>query len=63
MALQRPDAVIGSGEGDLYAHRQLTSNSQKNGFPTIYPYRDYVDAGGLMAYTVDLAELLKAHGR
>ena len=23
------------------------------------PYRDYVEAGGLMAYTVDLAELLK----
>jgi putative ABC transport system substrate-binding protein len=23
------------------------------------PYRDYVDAGGLMAYTVDLAELLR----
>ena len=22
-------------------------------------YRDYVDAGGLMAYTVDLAELLR----
>jgi putative ABC transport system substrate-binding protein len=25
----------------------------------MYPYRDYVEAGGLMAYTVDLAELLK----
>ena len=23
------------------------------------PYRDYVDAGGLLAYTVDLAELLR----
>ena len=23
------------------------------------PYRDHVDAGGLMAYTVDLAELLR----
>ena len=23
------------------------------------PYRDYVDAGGLMAYTVDLAELMR----
>jgi putative ABC transport system substrate-binding protein len=23
------------------------------------PYRDYVEAGGLMAYAVDLAELLK----
>jgi len=23
------------------------------------PYRDYVDAGGLMAYTVDLPELMR----
>jgi len=23
------------------------------------PYRDYVDAGGLMAYTVNLAELMR----
>jgi ABC-type uncharacterized transport system substrate-binding protein len=27
--------------------------------PAMCPYRDYVDAGGLMAYTVDLAELLR----
>jgi len=27
--------------------------------PAMSPYRDYVDAGGLMAYTVDLAELLR----
>jgi putative ABC transport system substrate-binding protein len=25
----------------------------------MYPYRDYVEAGGLMAYAVDLAELLR----
>jgi len=27
------------------------------------PYRDYVEAGGLMAYTVDLAELLRHMAR
>ena len=31
--------------------------------PTMCPYRDYVDAGGLMAYTVDLAELLRRMAR
>jgi ABC-type uncharacterized transport system substrate-binding protein len=31
--------------------------------PTMSPYRDYVDAGGLMAYTVDLAELLRHMAR
>jgi putative ABC transport system substrate-binding protein len=56
----RPDAVLVSGEGDLYAHRELIAElTQKNRLPAMCPYRDYVDAGGLMAYTVDLAELLK----
>jgi putative ABC transport system substrate-binding protein len=60
MEQQRPDAVLVSGEGDLYAHRQLIAElAQKNRLPAMCPYRDYVDAGGLMAYTVDLAELLR----
>jgi putative tryptophan/tyrosine transport system substrate-binding protein len=60
MAQQRPDAVLVSGEGDLYAHRQLIAElAEKYRLPTMCPYRDYVDAGGLMAYTVDLAELLR----
>jgi putative tryptophan/tyrosine transport system substrate-binding protein len=57
---QRPDAVLVSGEGDLYAHRQLIADlAGKHRLPAIYPYRDYVEAGGLMAYAVDLAELLR----
>src|SRR4030088_1126449 len=60
MGQHRPDAVLVSGEGDLYAHRQLIAElTQKNHLPAMCPYRDYVDAGGLMAYTVDLAELLR----
>ena len=60
MAQQKPDAVLVSGEGDLYAHRQLIVElAGKHRMPTIYPYRDYVDGGGLMAYTVDLAELMR----
>ena len=60
MGQQRPDAVLISGEGDLYAHRQLIVElAEKNRLPATCPYRDYVDAGGLMAYTVDLAELLR----
>ena len=31
----------------------------KHRLPAMYPYRDYVEAGGLMAYAVDLAELLR----
>jgi putative ABC transport system substrate-binding protein len=60
MAQQRPDAVLISGEGDLYANRQLIAElTRKHRLPAMCPYRDYVDAGGLMAYTVDLAELLR----
>ena len=60
MEQQRPDAVLVSGEGDLYAHRQLIVElAEKSRLPVMCPYRDYVEAGGLMAYTVDLAELLR----
>src|SRR3954447_18296341 len=60
MAGQRPDAILITGEGDLYANRLLSAElAQKYRMPTMCPYRDYVDAGGLMAYTVDLAELLR----
>jgi putative ABC transport system substrate-binding protein len=64
MAEQRPDAVLVTGEGDLYANRQLIAElAQKYHMPMMCPYRDYVDAGGLMAYTVDLAELLRRMAR
>lgn len=57
---QRPDAVLVSGEGDLYAHRQLIAElAQKKRLPIMCPYFDYVEAGALMGYAVDLAELLK----
>ena len=60
MEQQRPDAVLVSGEGDLYANRRLIAElARKHGLPAMCPYRDYVEAGGLMAYTVDLAELLR----
>src|ERR1700726_1263699 len=60
MEQQRPDAVLVSGEGDLYAHRKLIAElAEKNRLPVMCPYRDYVEAGGLMAYAVDLAELLR----
>jgi putative tryptophan/tyrosine transport system substrate-binding protein len=60
MQQQRPDAVLVSGEGDLYAHRKLIAElAEKNRLPAMCPYRDYVEAGGLMAYAVDLAELLR----
>jgi putative ABC transport system substrate-binding protein len=56
----RPDAVLVSGEGDLYANRQLIAElAEKKRLPMMGPYRDYVEAGALMSYAVDLAELLR----
>jgi ABC transporter substrate binding protein len=38
----------------------LTSTCpKKSRLPAIYPFRDYVEAGGLMAYETDLAELFR----
>ena len=60
MEQQRPDAVLVSGEGDLYANRQLIAElSVKTRLPAMCPYRDHVEAGALMGYAVDLAELLR----
>jgi putative ABC transport system substrate-binding protein len=57
---QRPEALLVSGEGDLYAHRKLIAElAEKVRLPTMGPYRDNVETGGLMAYAVDLAELLR----
>jgi ABC-type uncharacterized transport system substrate-binding protein len=40
------------------AHRALVVElAGKHRLPVIYPYRDYVDLGGLMAYAPDLGEL------
>ena len=65
MAQQRPDAVLVSGEGDLYANRQLIAElAVKKRLPTICPYRDYVEAGALMGYALDLrGSLLRRMGR
>ena len=49
MVQEGTDAVLVSGEGDLYAHRELIVQlAEKHRLPTMCPYRDYVDAGGLM---------------
>jgi putative ABC transport system substrate-binding protein len=39
--------------------RRLVDLAAKNRLPTVYPWREGVDAGGLMAYGPDLADLLR----
>jgi ABC-type uncharacterized transport system substrate-binding protein len=53
-----PDAIIVSGTAEFYPYRQLIVELvEKSRLPAMYPYREYAEAGGLMAYGTDLAEL------
>jgi putative tryptophan/tyrosine transport system substrate-binding protein len=55
---ERPDAIIVQSIGDLVAQRQLIVELVgKSRLPAIYPWREYMDAGGLMAYASDDREL------
>ena len=60
IAQARPDAIIVSGGSEVYAYRQLiTELVEKIRLPAMYPApaRDWVEAGVLMAYGTDYAEL------
>jgi len=39
--------------------RRLVDLAAKSRLPAVYPYREFVDAGGLMAYGSDLADLFR----
>jgi putative ABC transport system substrate-binding protein len=59
-AQRPPDALIVSSTSELFAYRKLIVDlAEKSRLPAIYPFRDYVEAGGLMAYETDLAELFR----
>jgi len=58
MEQDRADAFMVSDEPENSIHRVTIVELAANGrIPAIYPFRDYVDAGGLMAYSVDLPDI------
>ncbi len=58
MAEQHVDAAVIDESGSFLAQRALLVElAEKHRIPVIYPYRDYVELGGLMAYAPDLGEL------
>jgi putative ABC transport system substrate-binding protein len=58
IAEQHFDGVLVDEGGSFLAQRALIAElAGKYHIPVIYPYRDYVDLGGLMAYAPDLGEL------
>jgi putative tryptophan/tyrosine transport system substrate-binding protein len=57
IARERPDAIIVHDVGDLIPYRQLIIELvEKSGLPAMYGDREFVEAGGLMAYDADLGE-------
>jgi len=54
------NGLIVSDAGDLFPLRQLIADlATRFSVPAIYPYREFVEAGGLMAYGVDLADTMR----
>jgi putative tryptophan/tyrosine transport system substrate-binding protein len=60
IAPQPRDAIIVSGTSELFPYRKLIVDlAEKKRLPAIHAFRDYVEAGGLMACETDLAELFR----
>jgi putative ABC transport system substrate-binding protein len=57
-AEEQVDAIIVNSHGDLLAHRELIVElAAKYRLPAIYPWREYMEVGGVMAYATELVEL------
>ena len=58
LAQDRPDAIMVHGSAEFTAYHQLIVElANANRLPAMYAWRDYAEAGGLMAYGGDLAEV------
>lgn len=60
MARERIDAVLVSDEAERFSWRELIVGLARDaGLPGLYPYREYAEIGGLMAFAVDLADAFR----
>jgi putative ABC transport system substrate-binding protein len=58
MMQERVDALVVSDQAEHYTNRRLIVElAERTGLPALYPYREHVELGGLMAYTFDLVDL------
>jgi putative tryptophan/tyrosine transport system substrate-binding protein len=65
MARKRVDALLVAmgGSGFLFRHRsRLTTLAAKHRLPTVFPFRAWVEAGGLMSYGPDPYDLQRRVG-
>ena len=49
--------VVNDEEENLTNLKLLVELAEKNRVPAVYPYKEFAQAGGLMSYGIDLAEL------
>ncbi|OLC17143.1 MAG: hypothetical protein AUH26_01835 [Candidatus Rokubacteria bacterium 13_1_40CM_69_96] len=57
---QRPDGITMVADRFLLAHRaQIVDFVARNRLPAIYPYRDFVVAGGLISYSPSYEDLFR----
>ena len=60
IAAARPDALAVLADRSLLAHRRrIVEFAAGRRLPGMYPYREYVDAGGLMSYAPSNTELFR----
>ena len=58
MSRDRPDALMILDDPLLFQYRaSIVGFAAKKRLPTMHPFRESVEAGGLIAYSVNLAEL------
>jgi putative ABC transport system substrate-binding protein len=59
MARERADALLVTGTSTFLAHRtRLAEFAVKGRLPTMHSFRESVEAGGLMAYAVNMADFV-----
>jgi putative ABC transport system substrate-binding protein len=51
--------LVGSASENLTNRHLIVELAAKHSLPTIYPFREFVEVGGLMSYGVDLSDVLR----
>ena len=60
MEQDRADALLVSHEAEHFTYRAtIIELAAKDRIPTMYAYREFVQAGGLMAYSIDQADMYR----
>jgi putative ABC transport system substrate-binding protein len=60
MEQDRADALMVSDESEHLTHRAtIVELAAKGRIPAIYAFRDFVEVGGLMAYSIDLVDIFR----